>query len=191
VNQNKSILIYKMIKLIGLIVVVLVIYMFSGGKIPTFGSLNMPKVVSENKLFFGALGGFTLCWFMNNNLLEGLGEPCDEWGVCNSSNCIDPETGDSLPRIHWPDSRPEGERGMCGRYLEPEGATCEERCRIAGINAYSLGLRKHACPETVCEGGPFAEREEPLTNKEFAAAEGMRANAEYECMNGCADDGGD
>ena len=58
--------------LIGLIVVGLVIYMFSGKKRPKSGSISMPKVVSDNKLVFGLLGGFALCWFMNNNLVEGI-----------------------------------------------------------------------------------------------------------------------
>lgn len=174
-------------QLIGLIGVVLVIYMFSGGKIPKFGSLNMPKVVSENKLFFGALGGFTLCWFMNNNLLEGLGEPCDEWGACNSSNCMNPETGASLPRTE--DPRPEGERGICGPYLEPEGATCEERCETAGINAYARAIRRHACPKSVC-GEDLPRGPRHLSSSDWAAADGLKANAENDCKDACADDTG-
>jgi hypothetical protein len=31
----------------------------------------MPKVVSDNKLVFGIVFGFAVCWLMNNNLVEG------------------------------------------------------------------------------------------------------------------------
>ena len=35
------------------------------------GSIQMPKVVSDNKLVFGIVFGFAVCWWMNNNLVEG------------------------------------------------------------------------------------------------------------------------
>ena len=93
--------------LIGVIAVIVVFYMFNNEKI------TMPKVFSDNKLVFGLLGGFTLCWFMKNDLIEGLGERCNSNDECISENCVD---------------------SNCGPFLPPQGATCEQRCDVNGHN---------------------------------------------------------
>ena len=72
--KKKSIDSYKMNWLLTLIVVAVVVYMFSGGKKTKSGSLSMklPKVVSDNKLVFGLVAGFLVCWLMGSGLVEGF-----------------------------------------------------------------------------------------------------------------------
>ena len=59
--------------LIVLAVVVVVVYMFSGGKREKIksGSSKIKKFASGNKLFLAILAGFAVCWLMNSRLVEG------------------------------------------------------------------------------------------------------------------------
>ena len=50
------------------------------------GSIQMPKIVSDNKLVFGIVVGFAVCWLMNNNL-EGF--TLTNADFASSSNLID------------------------------------------------------------------------------------------------------
>lgn len=73
-------------KLIILAIVVFVFfYMFSGGKkekgIP---NITLPNVVKNNKLVFGVLFGFAICWFLGRNV-EGYENLCESIEI--DDNC--------------------------------------------------------------------------------------------------------
>ena len=105
--KKKSIDSYKMNWLLTLIVVAVVVYMFSGGKKTKSGSLSMklPKVVSDNKLVFGLVAGFLVCWLMGSDLVEGLRMDPNHPSFDGLQSCCEDEANcntDALRRISDP-----------------------------------------------------------------------------------------
>jgi len=70
----------------GLVLVVVYLIVKDKGKRVRsgMGSIQMPKIVSDNKLVFGIVVGFAVCWLMGSGLVEGMTLPKfggDENGV--------------------------------------------------------------------------------------------------------------
>ena len=66
----------------GLVLVVVYLIVKDKGKRVRsgMGSIQMPKIVSDNKLVFGIVVGFAVCWLMGSGLVEGMTLPPPKFG---------------------------------------------------------------------------------------------------------------